>query len=306
MKIKTILVLACATAMSMVSCTGGAKCDGTCTPEKKEIGLQLYSVRHLMGKGAAYENNLPALLDTLGKMGYTQVEAANYDAANGKFYGLTPEEYAKAAAAAGIVPMSSHTGRSLSEKELKDGDLTEFYAWWDKAVKDHKAAGMKYIVLPWMSVPTTLADLQKQCDALSEVGRRAAAEGIKVGYHNHSHEFNKVEGVTMLDYMIEHTNPETFFFELDVYWAMMGQASPVDYFTKYPGRFKLLHIKDRREIGQSGMVGFDAIFNNADKAGLENYFVEIEEFTDGAEKGTKESADYLINASFVKASYSAK
>ncbi len=85
---------------------------------------------------------------------------------------------------------------------------------------------------------------------------------------------------------------------------MMGQASPVDYFNKYPGRFKLLHIKDRREIGQSGMVGFDAIFKNTDKAGVENYYVEIEEYTDGIEKGAKESADYLIAAPFVKPAYS--
>lgn len=49
----------------------------------------------------------------------------------------------------------------------------------------------------------------------------------------------------------------------------MGKASPVDYFHKYPGRFKMLHIKDRREIGQSGMVGFDAIFENAKTAGVE-------------------------------------
>lgn len=302
MKIKSILALAAVAAMSLTSCCG--KCDAGCTQEKKEIGLQLYSVRNLMGQGQAYENNLAALLDTLGKMGYTQVEAANYNQGEGKFYGLTPEEYAKTAADAGIKVVSSHTGRTLNEAELKGGDLNDYYAWWDKCIKDHKAAGMKYIVLPWMNVPATIADLQKQCEALNEVGHRAAAEGIKIGYHNHSHEFNKVEDVTMLDYMIEHTDADAVFFELDVYWAMMGHASPVDYFTKYPGRFKLLHIKDRREIGQSGMVGFDAIFNNAEKAGVEGFFVEIEQFTDGAEKGTKESAEYLQNAPFVKASYS--
>ena len=83
--------------------------------------------------------------------------------------------------------------------------------------------------------------------------------GIRFGYHNHSHEFRKVEDqAVMLEYMLEHTDPENVFFQLDVYWAVMGQASPVDLFRKYPGRFRMLHIKDRREIGQSGMVGFDA------------------------------------------------
>ncbi len=305
MNCKNILILGVTAVMALTACDG-AKNDEQSAPAKKEIGLQLYSVRHLLDEGAPYENNLPALLDTIGKMGYTQVEAASYNVDNGTFYGLSPEDYAKAAADAGLKAVSSHTGRPLNADELKSGDLTEYFAWWDKAIKDHKAAGMTYIVLPWMSVPETLADLQKQCDALSEVGRRAAQEGISIGYHNHSHEFKKVEDETMLDYMIQHTDPEAVLFELDVYWAMMGQASPVDYFRKYPGRFRLLHIKDRREIGQSGMVGFDAIFNNADVAGLENYFVEIEEFTDGAEKGTKESSDYLIAAPFVKASYSSK
>ena len=93
---------------------------------------------------------------------------------------------------------------------------------------------------------------------------------------NHSFEFKKVEDkVVMIDYMIENTDPQYVFFEMDVYWVMMGQASPVDYFNRYPGRFKLLHIKDRKEIGQSGMVGFDAIFKNAELAGVENIVVEV-------------------------------
>jgi sugar phosphate isomerase/epimerase len=66
----------------------------------------------------------------------------------------------------------------------------------------------------------------------------------------------------------------------------------------------MLHIKDYRELGQSGMVGFDAIFNNADVAGLENYIVEIEAFTNGDwRESLKMCADYIINAPFVKASY---
>ena len=70
----------------------------------------------------------------------------------------------------------------------------------------------------------------------------------------------------MLDYMLQHTNPEYVFFQMDVYWVVRGQNSPVDYFNKYPGRFTMLHIKDHREIGQSGMVGYDAIFKNTDTA----------------------------------------
>lgn len=41
----------------------------------------------------------------------------------------------------------------------------------------------------------------------------------------------------------------------------------------------MLHIKDHRELGQSGMVGFDAIFNNAKTAGVENIVAEIEDYS---------------------------
>ena len=91
------------------------------------------------------------------------------------------------------------------------------------------------------------------------------------GYHNHAHEFEKVEGKeVMYNYMLENTNPDYVFFQMDVYWVVRGQNSPVDYFKKYPGRFKILHIKDDRELGQSGMVGFDAIFKDAATAGVQN------------------------------------
>ena len=125
------------------------------------------------------------------------------------------------------------------------------------------------------------------------------------GSPEQENEFQKIEDkAVMLDYMIENTDPENLFIELDVYWAVMGEASPVDYFHKYPGRFKMLHIKDRREIGQSGMVGFDAIFENAKTAGVENIIVEVEQYSYDVEKSVKLSLDYLLKAPFVKASYS--
>ena len=66
----------------------------------------------------------------------------------------------------------------------------------------------------------------------------------------------------------------------------------------------MLHIKDHYEIGQSGMVGFDAIFDNAATAGLNDFIVEIEGFsTDDWRTSMKMCADYLLGAPFVKASY---
>jgi sugar phosphate isomerase/epimerase len=234
-------------------------------------------------------------------LGYTGVEAAGYK--DGKLYNLSPQEFKAKVEKAGMKVISSHATKTLSEKELASGDFTESLKWWDECIATHKAAGMKYIVTPWMDVPKTLKDLETQCRYLDAVGAKCRQQGIVYGYHNHSHEFRKVEDKVMYDYMIEHTNPENVFFEMDVYWAVMGQVSPVDYFNKYAGRFKALHIKDHREIGQSGMVGFDAIFNNSKVAGLQYIFVELEETRNDIYTGLQQSIDYLKKASFVKPSY---
>lgn len=272
--------------------------------QKKDIGLQLYSIRQLIGNAETFATNGDSILARLAGMGYTCVEAANYG--NGKLYGMDPEAYKACVEKAGLKSLSTHVSRGLSEEELKaDAASEETMKWWDECIAAHKAAGVEYIVNPWQPVPETLKDLQVWCDYHNAVGKKCAEVGLKFGYHNHSHEFQKVEDKVMLDYMIENTDPQYVFFELDVYWAVMGKASPVAYFKKYPNRFKLLHIKDHKEIGQSGMVGFDAIFKNTEVAGVEHIIVEAEAYEcEDMMDGVKMCADYLLNADFVKADYS--
>ncbi|MBR1489217.1 MAG: sugar phosphate isomerase/epimerase [Bacteroidales bacterium] len=268
-------------------------------PVKKDMCVQMYSARSILN-----HDNYADILKEIAAMGYTAVEAASYDGDNGLIYGDTPEVFKQKVEAAGMKVLSAHVSRGLSREELDSGDLTAALAWWDKCIVVHKKAGMEYIVTPWMGLQETLKDLQVYCDYLNEVGRRCKAAGIKYGYHNHAYEFEKVEDQVMYDYMLQHTDPELVFFQMDVYWAVIGKASPVDYFKRYPGRFKMLHIKDEWEVGQSGMVGFDAIFKNAELAGLENFVVEIERYSyEDIRKSFVESADYLLNAPFVKATY---
>ena len=290
-------------AVLMFSTNGYA--DNLAKP-KKEVCIQLYSLRTILdgvNKDGKVSESYTKLLKDLADMGYTSVETANYD--NGKFYGRTPQQFKEDCEKAGLKVLSAHTNRGLSDQELASGDFTEAMKWWKQCIADHKAAGMEYIVCPWMGVPKTMKDLLTQCKYLNEIGKLCKQSGIKFGYHNHSHEFQKVEGKTMYDVMLENTDPEYVFFEMDVFWTVWGQNSPVNYFKKYPGRFKMFHIKDYREIGQSGMVGYDAIFNNADKAGMENFVVELEQSeAPSIVDGVRISIDYLLNADFVKSSYS--
>jgi sugar phosphate isomerase/epimerase len=74
-----------------------------------------------------------------------------------------------------------------------------------------------------------------------------------------------------------------------------GGQSPVEYFEKYPGRFEILHIKDHKELGQSGMVGFDAIFRHAAVGGMKHAVVEVEAYNFTPIESIRKSYDYLIN-----------
>jgi sugar phosphate isomerase/epimerase len=150
--------------------------------------------------------------------------------------------------------------------------------------------------MSWSQPLRTKAELETMAAYLNAIGAKCREAGLRFGYHSHSHEFQKVEDTTMMDWFIAHTDPENVFFEMDVYWAVVGGASPVEYMNNYAGRFELLHIKDKHEIGQSGMVGFDAIFRNMQKSGTRAFVVELEEAsTPNILKGLRESALYLRN-----------
>ena len=262
------------------------------TAPRKEMAVQLYSVRSLLGTPELFARNHAYVLSRLNEMGYTAAEAASYE--DGQFSGLAPEEFGRILKEAGLPLISSHTTRPLSREELASGDYSQALAWWDACISAHKAAGIPRLVMSWAQPMDSKAQLETMAAYLDAVGEKCRRAGIRFGYHSHSHEFKKVEDTTMMDWFISHTRPENVFFEMDVFWAVMGGASPVEYMKKYAGRFELLHIKDKYEIGQSGMVCFDAIFRNMAKAGTQAFVVELEyASTPNILKGLRESALYI-------------
>ncbi len=264
------------------------------TAPSKEMAVQLYSARQLIGSPELFAKNHEYVLGRLAQMGYTGAEAASYS--DGLFSGMEPEDFKAALNKAGLELVSSHTTRVLSSDELSSGNYEAAMKWWDQCIKAHKKAGIPRLVMSYSPKLDTEAELKVMAEYLNAIGSRCNAAGIRFGYHNHAHEFAKVGNTTMMDYFIANTDPAKVFIEMDVYWAVVGGAAPVEYMRKYPGRFELLHIKDKKEIGQSGMVGFDAIFRNFDKAGTKGFIVEMEEAsTQNILKGLRESALYLRN-----------
>ena len=310
---------------------------GSATPaapaRKSFIGLQTYSV------GAELSADVPAGLKKIYDMGYTDLELAGYR--DGKQGDYTMTEYKKMADDAGLKISGAHLSPS-SRNYTKEG-MAEISEFWKKAVADHVELGVTTMVQPSMPSITSEDDAKIIGEIFNNAGQIAKDAGIMWGYHNHSGEFttkilseaDKAEaarieaeraaamaaaaqggqqarmnfgrapqGKTAEQLFIENTDPALVMFELDCYWAVMGQQDPVQWLKDYPNRYKLLHIKDRWIVGNSGMMNWEMIFKTAYEIGITQWFVELESDQDDTTTqffGIEESAKYLLAAPFVKA-----
>ena len=262
---------------------------------KKKIGLQLYSVNQDMG-------NVDASLAKVAKAGYTVVETLGSPTC----FGFPAEEFKALCDKHGLAIISTHT--SIAMNPQNEAAVME---QWRAVFEGLKTMGAKYCVIPGFNLGKSLADLKAVCEYFNKVGNLAKEYGLKLGYHNHAHEYELCEGKVKWEYMIENTDPESVFFQMDVYWTTRGGKDPVEYLKKYPNRIQMLHIKDDLVIGESGKIDFEAIYNQFYKNGYKDFVVE-QEMPRGPKDETKEqrfarmwegvakSAAYLENAKFVK------
>ncbi len=262
----------------------------SCGKKGKNIGLQLYSVRD------SIRNDVPGTVEKVAKMGYTFVEAAGY--ADGKFYSMEPSEFRTLCEGNGLFMLSSHTGRQLPGED----NYAETMAWWDQCIDAHIEAGVKFIVQPSMgrSAYESISGLKAWCDYFNEVGARCNEKGIRFGYHNHDREFSTAHGDTIIyDFMLQNTDPEKVMFQIDLYWCVVGGKDPVDYFNKYPGRFELWHIKDKEEIGASGMMDFKSMWAAKEVSGMKYGIVEVEQYNFDQFTSCRKSLEFLNEADYV-------
>lgn len=257
---------------------------------KKVIGIQLYSVRDAM------KTDVVGTIEKLGAMGFKTVETAGYS--DGKLYGMEPTAFKALVEKNGMKVISAHCGGPVPSKENWD----EAMAWWDTCIDANKAAGVSYIVQPSMNkiAYESLAGLQLYCDYFNAIGEKCKAKGIKFGYHNHAGEFKELEGQIIYDYMLQHTDPSKVFFQLDLYWIAEGGKLATDYFQKYPGRFTLYHVKDEKELGESGKMDFESAFKMAKKAGMKAYIIEVERYNFDPIVSVQKSLDFLMKANYTK------
>ncbi len=183
---------------------------------KAPIALQLYSLRK------AYGENPLKTMKTVKEFGYDGVE----------FYGnsFTPEFYAALLKESGLVCAGWHTGIDALEGEQ-----------FMKTVQLNLAVGNRFICVPWFK-SEKLDDWKLLADRLNAAAEKLAPFGMFTGYHCHAHEFTPVEGVLPWDVIAQNTDPHVIL-QLDTGNCASGNADPLAFLTKYPGRNKSVHLK---------------------------------------------------------------
>jgi sugar phosphate isomerase/epimerase len=250
---------------------------------KKPIGLALYTVRDVLKDPAKVKDTIKQLVD----WGYTEFEAFGYS--NGNLFGMTSKDFNDYVKSLGARVTSGHYGI-----DVVNGD-------WAKAVADAKDAGQDFMVLPWIDEKNRNAEGYKK--VIEDVNKAAVvtkAAGIKMQYHNHAFEFDKIGDKTGFDLLLEGLDPNLVSIELDLYWAVRAGANPEELFMKYPGRFEQWHVKDmdkadptkNADVG-SGSIDFKKIFMHAEHAGLKHWYVEHDTFPGEPMTSAKNDIEYL-------------
>lgn len=271
-------------ASGMVAAAACFESDRTLSaPLRMPIGLQLYSVRNQLPK------DFDGTLHQLSAAGYKEVEAAGY-------FDKTAADFGNALQKAGLKCISTHH------------QLVQLKTQLDQLIEYGQALGLEYMICSWAGVhrdPTRTGDLNLDdwryvADQFNAIGAKVQAAGMTFGYHNHTIEFGKENGVVFFDELLKRTDPKVVSFEMDCGWVVVGGHNPVEYLGKYPERFPLMHVKDmvkepdgkwRNVVMGKGSIDYKPILRAA--TGLKHYFIEQEEFTNDPMTELREDADYM-------------
>ncbi len=233
------------------------------------LGVQSYSFRD------HWENGVISTLDMIQEMGFKELEG-------GAPRGMSAEEFVKLCKERGISIPSTGTGFEQLEEN-------------PQAVVDRvKALGAKYVMCAWIphNGDFTKENADRAIKAFNEGGKVLKENGIIFKYHVHGYEFQPYEDGTLMDYIIENTNPEYVSFQMDVMWTHFGGGDPVALLKKYGDRWVSLHLKDFRKGAPKDMTGLTGpendvslgtgeldipgILRESNKIGIKHMFIEDE------------------------------
>ena len=232
------------------------------------FAVQAYTYRNYFPK------DVVGTLDIIQKLGVTEIEGSG-----GR---ISADDFRKLCDDRGISIPS--TGASFQ------GLIDDPQAVADEA----KILGAKYVMCAWIphEGDFSLADADKAIEVFNKAGKVLKENGIDFCYHAHGFEFQPHGKGTLLDYIMENTNPDHVSFQMDVFWVHFGGGDCVKLLKKYKDRWKLVHLKDMKHgikkdlsggtddeynvpLG-TGQVDIEGVIREGNKIGIKHFFIEDE------------------------------
>lgn len=234
------------------------------------LGIASYTFRN------HWENGVEETLDIIQSLGFTEFEG-------GPPKGVEAEEFRQMCAERGIAIPSTGTGFEQLEKD-------------PQGVADRaKALGADYVMCAWIPHKVgqfSKSDADRAIEVFNQAGKILKENGITFKYHVHGYEFQPYEDATLLEYLIENTDPELVKLQMDVMWTHFGGGNPAELLQKYGNRWVSLHLKDFKKGAPKNMTGltgpendvplgegeldFPSILKEANRIGIKHMFIEDE------------------------------
>ena len=247
------------------------------------FGLQLYTLRDV----------LPAdpkgTLKQVASFGYKEIES--YEGDKGMFWGMKNTEFKKFMDELNMKIVASHC------------DIDKDF---ERKAAEAAAIGMNYLICPWLGPQPKLDDFRKAAEKFNQRGEICKKNGLRFAYHNHDYSFKTLEGQLPQDILMQNTDKDLVDYEMDIYWVVTGGQDPIAWLNKYPGRFKLSHVKDRKKnvpategsasttLG-TGAINFPEVLAAASRNGMTHFMVEQELYD-----GTTPIDSVRDNAAYMK------
>jgi sugar phosphate isomerase/epimerase len=226
---------------------------------KIPIGLQLYSVREDCAR------DLPGTIKAVAEMGYVGVEFAGY-------YERSAAQLRKMLDDNGLKCCGTHIGiETLLGDQLK------------RTVEFNQTIGNRFLIVPGLpeEYRNSREAWRKTAHVFSDIAEKLKPLGMRTGYHNHTIEFQPLDGETPWDTFFGNARPDVVM-QFDTGNAMHGGADPVPYLERYPGRATTVHLKEYSKAGKPALIGegdvpWRRVFELCEKSGgTEWYIVEQE------------------------------
>lgn len=185
-----------------------------------KLGVQMYS----FWEGEEYDTR--EILKKASELGFTGVELF------GPNYKIPAEEMKSYLAELHLEVISLHAQNSCNVEELipyAAGIGSEFLGIGSDVMRNEE-------------------EVHAYAKRLNMLGEKCHANGLMLTYHNHTQEFIRYQGKTVMDILAEETNPEWVSIELDAGWCAAAGEDPAAFVQKHSGRVKLIHIKESSKV----------------------------------------------------------